>query len=65
MNRNATWPAEKGGSTNDRPGKQMNRNAAWPTEKGGRSDRPGKQMNRNVASPAEKGRTPTVTDLGD
>ena len=27
--------AEKGGSTSDRPGKQMNRNAARPAEKGG------------------------------
>ena len=35
MNRNATWPAEKGGSTSHRHGKQMNRNAAWPAEKVG------------------------------
>ena len=60
MDRNATWPAEKGGSTSDRPGKQMNRNATWPAEKPAKradtsSDKPGKQMNRNVASPAEKG----------
>ena len=47
MNRNAAWPAEKGGHQQCRhrtwetkvkksPGRQMNRNAAWSEEKGGR-----------------------------
>ena len=39
MNRNATWPAAKGGlhghwkradTSSDRPGRQMHRNATWP-----------------------------------
>ena len=35
MNRNATWPTEKGGHQQCRAGRQMNKNATWPAEKGG------------------------------
>ena len=47
MNRDATWPAEKGGH---KQGLHGQRKRAETT-----SDRPARQMNRNVASPAEKG----------
>ena len=61
MNRNASWPAEKGGHQQCRcrtweikvkksHGRQMNRNAAWPAEKADTSSagtEPGRQKERN------------------
>ena len=45
MNKNATWPAEKGGhqtradTSSDKPEKQKNRNVASPAENGGHQQR--------------------------
>ena len=56
MNRNATWPAEKGGHQQWQTWTQLNRNGTWPAENGGNEQcRPGRQMNRNATWPAEKG----------
>ena len=70
MNRNATWPAEKGGHQQNTLEMPHGRRKRVDTS----SDRPGRQMNGNATWSAEKGghhmasgkgRTPAVTDLGD
>ena len=60
MNRNATWPAEKGGhhmasGKTDLGDKQIEMLHGQRKRADTSSDRPGRQMNRNATWPAEKG----------
>ena len=66
MNRNATWPAEKGGHQGDKQWQRWETNdATWPAKKGGHQqwDLGDKWIEMLMAN--GKGRTPAVTDLGD
>ena len=78
MNRNAAWPAEKGGHQRCRrrtwetkvkksPGRQMNRNAAWPAEKGVQAPNLGDKSKEITweCMASGKGRTPAVTERPD